>query len=508
MNILLSPQFALVLAVGLIIGYGVRVLIAKRRHAALENTLADKKKEAQVGAEKILLEARQKVVELLEEAKKEERQREDQLLKHEERLDKKEADLEETAKTVKANEALLIKRETELKDAQEDVLAQKAKWTAVLEKAAGLSKEEAKDQIFKHLEDEYRQELYQRQQKLEAEGQESLNDKAKNLMALAMQRLASQYTSEITTYHFALPSDDIKGRVIGKEGRNIRVFERETGVDVIIDDTPGVLTLSSFNPIRREVARIALQKLINDGRIQPALIEKLVVEAKQEVAQEIRKAGEDAVYQLGIVGFHPDLIKIIGRLKYRTSYGQNVLEHSIEAARLAEMIANEVGGDIAITKKAALVHDIGKAVDHEVEGTHIEIGRRILQKFKVDEAVIKAMQSHHGDYPHESVEAVIVEVADAISGARPGARRSSIEEYLKRLGELENIANSFEGVEKTFAVQAGREIRVFVQPEAIDDAQAKQLAKGIAEEIESKMSYPGEIKVHVIRETRVVEYAR
>lgn len=508
MNSIFSPQGLLILAAALATGYFIKEFLAKRGSAVQESKLDARKQTAVDEAEKVVLEARKKAVEILEEAKKEERQRQEQIGRHEERLEKKEIEVDELEKAVKGTELALKEREATLKTKEDEIGSVKDAWLKKLEKTGGLTQEQAKADMIEHLEDTYRQELFQRQQKLENQGEAALQDKAKNLIALSMQRLASQYTSEITTYHFALPSDDIKGRVIGKEGRNIRVFERETGVDVIIDDTPGVLTLSSFNPIRREVARIALQKLINDGRIQPALIEKLVQEAKHEVAQEIRKAGEDAVYQLGIVGFHPDLIKIVGRLKYRTSYGQNVLEHSIEAARIAEMIANELGADAAIAKKASLVHDIGKAVDHEVEGTHIEIGRRILQKFKVDETIIKAMQSHHGDYPHESVEAIIVEVADAISGSRPGARKSSIEEYLKRLGELENIANSFEGVERSFAIQAGREIRIFVEPSIIDDATAKQLAKSVAEEIEGKMAYPGEIKVHVIRETRIVEYAR
>lgn len=493
---------------GAIIGYASRVLLARRSRAALESKLAAKHQAVQIKADELLLEARKKAVEILESAKQEEKTRADQLRRHEERLDKKDEELEAERHELKAKEEDLTKRETALKKEQTALSELREQELKHLEKVSQLSREEAKTELFKHLEDINRQELFQRQTKLESDGSEALAEKAKNVMALAMQRLASQYTTELTTYHFPLPADDIKGRVIGKEGRNIRAFERETGVDVIIDDTPGVLTLSSFNPIRREVARLALTRLIADGRIQPALIEKFVAEAKQEVAHEIRKAGEEAVYKLGIVGLNPDLVKVVGRLKYRSSYGQNVLEHAIEVARLAEMLAAELGANAAVAKKAGLLHDIGKAVDHEVQGTHIEIGIRILEKFNVEPAVITAMKSHHGDFPHETIEAVIVEVADAISGARPGARKSSLEEYLKRLEELETIANAFEGVERTFAIQAGREVRIFVEPTAVDDIAAKNLARNIANEIENKMAYPGEIKVHVIRETRVVEYAR
>lgn len=497
-----------ILAVGLVIGYIGRLVIAHRNRKAFEGKIVAERKEAKAKAEKIVLDARQKAVEILEEVKKEEKVRQEQFLRQEERLEKKETEIEETNKAFKAQEEEFRAKEEALEKEQLKLKELEDKQTKQLEKVSKLSKEEAKQALFKHVEDVYRQELYQRQQRLEADGESALEEQAKNIIALATQRLASEYTSELTTYNFTLPADDIKGRIIGKEGRNIRAFERETGVDMLIDDTPGVITLSSFNPIRREVARIALTKLIADGRIQPALIEKLVGEAKEEIGREIRKAGEDAVYKLGIVGLNPDLVKIIGRLKYRTSYGQNVLEHSIEAARIAEMIATELGADTVIAKKAALLHDIGKAVDHEVQGTHVEIGRRILQKFNVDKAVIVAMQSHHQDYEHESIEAIIVEVADAISGSRPGARKSSLEEYLKRLEELENIANSFEGVGRSFAIQAGREVRIFVEPDVIDDAEAKKLARSVATEIESKMAYPGEIKVHVIRETRVIDYAR
>ena len=305
-----------------------------------------------------------------------------------------------------------------------------------------------------------------------------------------------------------LPSDDLKGKIIGKEGRNVKAFERMTGVDVLIDDTPGHLTLSSFNPVRREIARAAMETLLKDGRIQPAKIEETVAKARTEVAAIVRKMGEKAAYEAGVPDLHPEIIKIMGRLHFRTSYGQNVLWHSVEMAQVAGIIATEIGADVYIAKAGAFIHDIGKTVSQEVEGTHVELGRRILQKYDADERIILAMQAHHEEYPYETVESIIVQVADAISGGRPGARRDSVERYIKRLGEIEQIAKDMPGVEKAYAIQAGREVRIFVNPETIDDLQAHNLARGVATEIEEKLRYPGEIKVNVIRESRAIEYAR
>ncbi|MBI2175120.1 MAG: ribonuclease Y [Parcubacteria group bacterium] len=345
-------------------------------------------------------------------------------------------------------------------------------------------------------------------QKLELFGREELERKARNILSTIIQRVASSTASEVTTSTVSIPSDDIKGKIIGKEGRNIRALERAAGVEVIIDDTPGAVLISSFDPVRRQIARIALENLILDGRIQPARIEETVEKAKLDVEKMMKEAGETAMYEVGVFDIDPRLLMLLGRLRFRTSYGQNVLQHSIEMAHLAGMLASELGADVQIAKKGALLHDIGKAVDHEVQGTHVEIGRRILQKFNVDTRIIQAMQSHHEEYPYETLESVIVQTVDAVSASRPGARRDSIENYLKRLEDLERIANTFDTVEKSYAIQAGREIRVFVTPEKITDVEAKTLARNIADQIERELKYPGEIKVHVIRETRVVEYAR
>lgn len=499
---------AIALIIGIAIGYLVWQNLSKKRADSASARATKIIEEAEVKAKKISLEAQEKYLKILEDAKTEIKTREEQILRFEERLDKKENELERLISQHKEKEQKLKEKAIQLKNLETEILHIQERKLQELSKIASLSIEEAKKELFANLEESYKQELFARLQKLEEQGRQTLEEKSKNIMVLAMQRLASDYTPSHTSYLINLPSDEIKGRIIGKEGRNIRAFELETGVDVIIDETPQTITISCFNPIRREIARVAMEKLIADGRIQPALIEKTVADAKKLISEEIVKAGEEAVYELGIVGLHPDLIKILGRLKFRTSYGQNVLNHSIEVARIAEMIAQEIGANIEVVKLGALFHDIGKAVDHEVQGSHVDIGIRILQKFDIQPAVIDAMKSHHNEYPFESIEAVIVQVADAISGSRPGARRGSLEEYLKRLEELEKIANSFQGVKKSYAIQAGREVRIFVEPEIIDDVASKKLAKEIATEIESKLVYPGEIKVLVIRETRVIEYAK
>lgn len=345
-------------------------------------------------------------------------------------------------------------------------------------------------------------------QKMEHANHEKLDRRAKEILSTTIQRLASSTASEMMTTNVTIPSDDIKGKIIGKEGRNIRAFERTAGVELIVDDTPGTIIISSFDPVRRQIARVALENLILDGRIQPAKIEELVEKAKEEINKIIKEKGEQAVYECGIFNFDPRIIAIIGRLYFRTSYGQNVLQHSIEMAHISGMLAEELGADVYVAKAGALVHDIGKALDHEVQGTHIDIGIRILQKFGADPRIITAMKSHHDDCPHESIEAVIVQTADYISGGRPGARRDTVENYLKRLKELEALVNGFQEVEKSYAISAGREVRVFVTPEKVTDVEAKELARNVAQKIENELKYPGEIKVTVIRENRIVEYAR
>ncbi|MBI2048298.1 MAG: ribonuclease Y, partial [Parcubacteria group bacterium] len=339
-------------------------------------------------------------------------------------------------------------------------------------------------------------------------GVEKLEKRAQEILTTSIHRLGNSVASEVLSTSVTIPSEDVKGRIIGKEGRNIRAFERAAGVELIVDDTPGVVIISAFDPVRRQIARIALENLIMDGRVQPARIEEIVAKAKDEINKIIKEKGEQAAYECGVFNLDPRLVAILGRLYFRTSYGQNVLQHSIEMAHIGGMIAEELGSDVPTAKAGALLHDIGKAVDHEVQGTHVQIGRKKMEKFGADKAVIQAMQSHHEEYPYETVESVIVQVADAISGGRPGARRDTVENYLKRLQELETIANAHEGVEKTYAIQAGREVRVFVYPDKVSDLEAQKMAQDIARQIEQELKYPGEIKVTVMRENRVTEYAR
>ena len=384
----------------------------------------------------------------------------------------------------------------------------KERQLAELEKVAGMDKEKAKEVLFQKVEEESKEDIIAHIKKMDREGKEAIEKKANDLLASVIQRYTNSQVSEISTTVVNITSDDIKGKIIGKEGRNIRALERITGVEILIDDTPGAIIISCFDPIRRQVAKLALDKLIADGRIQPARIEEAVEKAHEEINNKIKEAGENAVYEAGLVGIDPRLVNLLGRLHYRTSYGQNVLMHSLEAVHIGAMLAEELGGDVHVSKMGALFHDIGKAVDHEVQGTHVEIGRKILQKFGIDEKVILAMQSHHEEYPYMTLESIIVQVAEALSAARPGARRGTIETYLRRLEELEGIANSFKGVEKSYAISAGREIRIFVTPDKIDDLGARKLAREIASKIEKELKYPGEIKVNVIRETRVLEYAR
>jgi len=400
------------------------------------------------------------------------------------------------------------KRVEEIKAIRQNAETLEIKRKTELERVAGLSSEEARDELFRKTETDYEEDLVVRMQKLEYSNEEKLEKRAQEILTTVVQRYANAQNNEYLSTSITIPSEDIKGKIIGKEGRNIRAFEQAAGVDVIVDDTPGTITISSFDPVRRQIARVALENLIMDGRIQPAKIEDFIEKAKEEISKIIKTKGEQAAYECGVMNLDSRILTILGRLHFRTSYGQNVLQHSIEMAHIAGMLAEELGADVRIAKAGALLHDIGKAVDHEIQGTHVEIGRRILQKFGADEHIIKAMQSHHEEYPYETPEAVIVQTADAISGGRPGARRDSVEQYLKRLEDLEKTAASFRGVERAFALQAGREIRIFVSPEQINDFETRELARDIAHRIESDLNYPGEIKVHVIRETRVIEYAR
>jgi ribonucrease Y len=499
---------ALAFLVGVGIGYYLRLIIALGKRRSIEIDIKQMMVGAKEEAQRIVDEAKKISETRLEELKEEEKKKEQEFKETEKRLIKKDEFLD--ARQVEVNkevENIKLKVE-EIKKIQERVQKTEDEKRAALERVSGLSQEEAKEELLRDIEKKYEEDILVRIQKLENSNEEKLDRRAKDILATSIQRLASSTASELMTTVVSIPNNEIKGKIIGKEGRNIRAFERAAGVELIVDDTPGSIVISSFDPIRRQVARLALENLILDGRIQPAKIEELVEKAKEEINKIIKEKGEQAVYECGIFNFDPRIVAIIGRLYFRTSYGQNVLQHSVEMAHIAGMLAEELGADVAIAKAGALVHDIGKALDHEVQGTHIEIGMRILQKFGADERIVTAMKSHHEDYPYETIESIIVQTADSISGGRPGARRDSVENYLKRLQELEALVNTFSGVEKSYALQAGREIRIFVTPDKISDAEAKIMARDIAQKIEQELKYPGEIKVTMIRETRIIEYAR
>jgi len=493
---------------GIAIGWFLRFIIALGQKGSMELEIKEMMLSAREDAEKIISEATEEASAILKESKEEIKKEEERLQKTEDRLinkenllDRRQTDIDEESENLKNKEKEIKEKEEELEKIVEQKIHE-------LEKISKINSEEAKEILIKEAEKQFEEDLKIRLQKLEISNKEELQKRAQEIITTAIQRLATNIPTEVFTSIVDLPNDDIKGKIIGKEGRNIKTFERQTGVELIIDDTPSVITISGFDPVRREVAKLALQNLISDGRIQPVKIEQVIEKAKESINQIIKEKGEKAAFECGVFNLDPRILLILGRLHFRTSYGQNVLQHSIEMAHLAGMIAEEIGADVKIAKAGALLHDIGKAVDHEVSGSHVEIGRRILQKFGADEKIIKAMQAHHEEYPFETVESVIVYVTDAISGGRFGARRDSIENYIKRLEDLESIANQFDGVEKSYALQAGREIRVFVTPEKINDVEALNLAKNIAKKIESELNYPGEIKITVIRENRIVEYAR
>lgn len=493
---------------GIGVGYYYRYIQALGRKESVELEIKEKLLNAKEESVKIIGAVEKKVEKIEDELKKkvavaEEKhgKTEDRLVKKEELLDKRQIDIDSESEAIR-------EKIEEIKGLKSQLDERIEKADEKLEEMAGLSKEEALEQVIEKVEKSHEENVLVRIQKLEVLGQERLEEKARQIISAAIHRIGNTVHADIMTSKVDLPSDDLKGKIIGKEGRNIRTFERMTGVDVLIDESPGVITLSSFNPVRREVARIALEALIKDGRIQPAKIEEMVEKARKEVGETMMKMGEKAAFECGVHNLHPDLIKILGRLHYRTSYGQNVLWHSVEMAHIAAIMAKEIGADVEIAMAGSLLHDIGKAVSHEVQGTHVEIGRRILLKYGVDEAIIKAMQAHHEEYPYETIESILVQVADAISGGRPGARHDTIENYIKRLEDLEAIATNFDGVEKCYAIQAGREVRVLVRPEEISDLEAYELAKNIAKQIETELRYPGEIKVNVIRENRAIEYAR
>jgi len=492
---------------GFFIGYWLR----KRKALGQANSAEAKAEkilnETKTKQKELMLEAQDKALKIIEESKKDEENRRRDINNLQSRLEKRENSFSQKLLELQDKQQKLYDKVGQVEEVKEKIKEIKEEQLAKLEKIAKMSKQDAADVLLKNVEVKMKEDLVVRINKLEKEASEVIEEKSRDLMAGAMQRLVSSYTPEVTTTTVDLPNDEMKGRVIGREGRNIKAIEEKTGVEIIVDDTPNAITISGFSPIRRHVAKRALDYLIKDGRIHPTKIEEAIEEAKKSLSLDIKKAGEEAIYEIGVTGFDPKLVQIIGRLKYRSSYGQNALRHSLEVAHLATLLAEELGADVTLAKKAGLLHDIGKAVDHEVQGTHPEIGRDIAKKFNLPQEIIDPIETHHDDHPRGLIS-VIVKVADAISAARPGARYDTHDRYLQRLEELEKIATSFDGVEKTYAIQAGREVRVFVTPEEIDDLKSHDLARDIAKKIEQELKYPGEIKVNVIREMRVTEYAR
>lgn len=496
------------LVLGLAVGYGVRQFLSSNKLSSAEQKVKAKLDEAEEKSKKVILEAESKAADLLAEVRretKEEKEKiknaEDRLIKREEILDKKLLSLSSEEATLKSKNESLANKEKEIATLRSDLETQ-------LEKISGLSREQALASLQSEVKEAYSKDLVAFTQKLERERRDEIEKKSSEIITTSLERYARSQVVELTTTSFHLNDEEIKGKIIGREGRNIRALERATGVEFVIDETPDSIVISSFDPLRREIARMALEKLIKDGRIQPAKIEEKVEESKQELNKRMMEIGENAANEVGIYDLPKEIIQLLGRLHFRTSYGQNVLMHSVEMAHIAGMMAGELGLNVDVAKKGALLHDIGKAIDHEVEGTHVELGRKILKKYNVDERVVEAMQSHHEDYPYTIPEAYIVTTADVLSGARPGARRDSLENYIKRLAELEKLATDFPGVKQAYAISAGRELRVFVTPEKVDDFRALEMAREIANKIQSELKYPGEIRVMVIREMRAVEYAK
>jgi ribonucrease Y len=502
----------LYVAVGLVLGasagYGYKTYMAKRTTDSAEAKARKILDEAQSKAKEITLEAKSESIRIAEAAKKEENQRRSQLLDTENRLAAREQTLDQKLEQLDKRAEKLRQSESELDELKNDLRAIRAKQETNLEKIAKLTREEARDKLLQMTEKDIKADLVRLVEKLQTDAKDEADERARQVVITAMERMASDLTAERTVTTVPLPSDELKGRVIGKEGRNIQALERATGVDVLIDDTPGVIVLSSFDPVRRQVARVALEKLLADGRIHPARIEETVEKAHAEIDKLIKESGEQAIKDAGVVGLPAELVVLLGQLRFRTSFSQNVLKHSVEMAHLAGMIAAELGADVRICKTAALVHDIGKAMTHEIEGNHHHISGMLLRKAGVDETIAHAAEAHHDDIEATTTEALVVRVVDALSAGRPGARGDTLENYAKRMTELENIANSFPGIQKSYAISAGREIRIIVQPESVDDLSAIKMARDIATKVEATLKYPGTIKVNVIRETRAIEFAK
>ena len=500
------------LLIGAFAGMILRKKIAEGKIGSAEEEakriLLDAEKQAETKKKEALIEAKEEILKKKNEADREIKERRADVSKTERRLEQKEENLDKKSDTLEKKNEQLDKRLREIDGIKAQADEALAKQLSVLEQLSGLSVEEAKEQLIEKIESQVKHELAQRLDELETQFKEESEEKARNILSLAIQRCAADHVAEATISVVALPSEEMKGRIIGREGRNIQKIENLTGVELIIDDTPEAITISGFDPVRREVARVALEKLISDGRIHPARIEEMVEKAQKEVDASVKKAGERATYEVGINGINPELVRLLGRLRYRTSYGQNVLKHSIEVAFLAGMMAEELGVDANAARRAGLLHDIGKAFPHDVEGSHVEIGVNAAKKFKESREVVHAIEAHHNDVEPKTIIAILVQAADAISAARPGARREDMENYIKRLQKLEEIATGFEGVEKAFAIQAGREVRVMVKPEQVNDEGMKLIAREMAAKIQEEMKYPGQIKVHLIRESRVADYAK
>lgn len=511
-NIIIVAAVLISLVIGILVGVVIRKKIAESKINGAEEEAKKLVELAKIEADNLkkeeIFKAKEEIMNARNELDKEIKERRGEIQKQESRIIQKEENLERRSDNFEKKEKDLEREEQNLNERKQDVENLYTEQIKVLQDIAKLTQEEAKDQLLKSVEQDITSEKAALIRDLTQKAKDEALKNGREIVAYAIQKCAADHSAETTVSIVPLPSDDVKGRIIGREGRNIRALETLTGIDLIIDDTPEAVILSGFDPLRREVARIALEKLIDDGRIHPAKIEEMVEKAKQELAETIRSEGERAALESGVIGLNPELIKLLGKLKYRTSYGQNVLNHSIEVSNLARIMAEELGLDAKLARRAGLLHDIGKALDHDMEGTHVEIGVEILKKFKENPLVINAVEAHHGDVEPQTLEAVLVQAADAISASRPGARRETLEAYIKRLENLESIADSFDGVEKSFAIQAGREVRIIVKPEKITDDQMTLLARDVSKRIEEEMDYPGQIKVNIIRETRVVDYAK
>ena len=500
------------LLVGILAGYIVRKNVSERTIGSAEQTaknlILDAEKEAKTIKKEISIEAKEEAQKLRSDVDREIKDRRNEMTRLERRLMQREESLDKKLENIEKKEDQIAKKELKVSEKEQELDKFLEKQIEELEKISGMSKDDAKAMLLSSLEKEIRYEASVMIKDIEQKAKEEGEKKAREIITNSIQRCAADHVAESTVSVVPLPNEEMKGRIIGREGRNIRAIETATGIDLIIDDTPEAVILSGFDPVRREIARVALEKLIHDGRIHPARIEEMVEKAEKEVNQIIKEAGEQATFDVGVHNLHPELVKLLGRLKYRTSYGQNVLNHSIEVAHLAGLMASELGLDVKVAKRAGLLHDIGKAVDHEVEGTHVDIGIDLLKRYKEHQNIIDGMASHHGDYEPKSLEAVLVTAADALSAARPGARRETLETYIKRLEKLEEIANSTEGVEKSYAIQAGREIRIIAKPDKVSDEELVFLAREISKKVEAELEYPGQIKVNVVRETRAIEYAK